>query len=157
MTDKNSQKLTVSPITGLTPQQEQACFYLASGNSVSATAKSLDVSRYTLYQWLQQDTFKCYYNRQVADGKIQMMGNLFNLQQKAVDTITDLLQHGSEQTRLKAATWIADKVAAFNDGAQTDIRAHLKERCTHDSDTFWIEPQLNEDEYFDELSKRGLL
>ena len=46
--NKNAQNATISPTTGLTPQQEQACILLASGENVTNVADKLSLNRGTL-------------------------------------------------------------------------------------------------------------
>ena len=52
--DKKQQKPTLSPLTGLTPQQEQAAMMLASGENLTAVARQLNLNRSTLYGKLTQ-------------------------------------------------------------------------------------------------------
>lgn len=152
--NKKQQNPTISPLTGLTPQQEQAAIMMASGESITAVARQLNLNRSTLYEWQENTAFQCYYNQQCQDHKEAVKNALFGLHQRAVDTLTNLLVNGNENTRLKAAMWLLERVASTEIGS-TNIRAVLKERCTHDDVSVnWA--KFNESEYQAELQRYGL-
>jgi hypothetical protein len=154
MANKKQQKPTLSPITGLTPQQEQAATMLASGDNISTVARQLNLNRSTLYEWQENTAFKCFYNQQCHDHQQAVKNALFGLHSAAVDTLTDLLNNGNENTRLKAAMWLLERVASVEVG-ETKIRAALKAQCTHSTfDEGW--DKLNEREYKRELERYGL-
>lgn len=153
-TSRKQQKTTISPTTGLTPQQEQAAIMLASGENLTAVARQLNLNRSTLYEWQDNTAFKCFYNQQCQDHKEAVKNALFGLHSTAVDTLTDLLTNGNEATRLKAAMWLLERVANTEIG-KTNIRAVLREKCTHDDmSVSW--GKLNEAEYKSELQRYGL-
>ena len=153
---KSLQKLTVSPVTGLTPQQEQACILLASGDCFTVVSEKLGVTRYTLYQWQQTDVFKCYYNEQLQHVKESLISGVLSMHRAALDTINDIMSNGSEATRLKAAMWVCDKVEALQTDF-TDIRAMLAEQCTHPLfPDVAKDGEFNSTEFKTELRKRGL-
>lgn len=122
--NKNQQKPTTptrSTVTGLTPQQEQACIMLASGETLSAVARQLNLNRSTLYEWQGNTAFQCYYNKQCQEHRQEVKNALLGLHRGAIDTLTALLNNGSENTRLKAAIWLLERVASVEVGA-TDIK-----------------------------------
>lgn len=125
--NKNEQIVTISPATGLTPQQEQACVLLASGESYTATAQRLNVSRGTLYKWQVSLAFQCYYNQQVKDYQAEVKNGLLGLHSEAVDTVRELMKTAGEATRLKAAIWLLERVEAVDVGV-TDVRELLKNK-----------------------------
>ena len=141
--------MTVSPVTGLTPQQEQACILLAAGDCFTTVSEKLHVTRYTLYQWQQTDVFKCYYNQQLQEVKENLRGGLLAMHRMAMDTISDIMANGGEALRLKAAMYVCDKVEALQ-VEQTDIRALIADKLAF--------PDMVCDslEYKRELRKRGL-
>lgn len=152
--DKKQQKPTISPLTGLTPQQEQAAMMLASGSGITAVARQLNLNRSTLYEWQENTAFQCYYNQQCQDHQQAVKNALFGLHQRAVDTLTNLLANGSENTRLKAAMWLLERVASAEIG-DTNIRTVLKRQCTHDDMSLdWA--KLSVAEYKAELARYGL-
>ena len=149
------QKATISPTTGLTPQQEQACILLASGESVTDVADKLSLNRGTLYKWQQNKAFECYYNKQCQEYKNEVKNGLLGLHQQAVATIKQLITIGSEATRLKAATWVLDKVEAIEVG-ETSIRRVLKEQCTTTNNGWGDFTNFDEKEYNKQLKVLGL-
>ena len=127
--NKSEQNTTISPATGLTPQQEQACILLASGESYTAVAQRLNINRGTLYKWQDLLPFQCFYNKQCSDYKAEVRNALLGLHAEAVDTVKELMHNGGEATRLKAAIWLLVKIEAVEVGA-TDVRAVLKAQHT---------------------------
>ena len=154
-TDKKQQKPTISALTGLTPQQEQAATMLASGENLTAVARQLNLNRSTLYEWQTNTAFQCFYNQQCQEHQEAVKNALFGLHRTAVDTLTDLLTNGNENTRLKAATWLLERVAAVRIG-ETQIREVLKKQCTHAPSGWGDLSTLNEGEYKAELKRYGL-
>jgi hypothetical protein len=127
---RTQQNPTLSSVTGLTPQQEQACILMASGDSLTAVARQLKINRSTLYEWQNNMAFKCYYNQQCQEHQQEVKNALLGLHKQAIDTLTDLLTTGSENTRLKAAMWLLERVISVEAG-DTDIREVLKRQNTH--------------------------
>lgn len=151
---RKQQKPTVSPRTGLTPQQEQAAIMLASGENLTGVARQLNLNRSTLYEWQENTAFQCFYNQQCQEHQQAVKNALFGLHSTAIDTLTDLLNNGNENTRLKASMWLLERVANTEVG-ETNIRAVLREKCTHDDmDINWA--KLNEGEYKAALRRYGL-
>lgn len=153
--NKIEQKATISPITGLTPQQEQACILLASGENVTDVADKLSLNRGTLYKWQQNKAFECYYNKQCQEYKDEVKNGLLGLHQQAVATIQRLITTGSEATRLKAATWVLEKVEAIEVG-ETSIRRALKGQCTTTNNDWGDFSTFDEKEYKRQLKALGL-
>ena len=152
--NKSEQNTTISPATGLTPQQEQACILLASGESYTATAQRLNINRGTLYKWQESLPFQCFYNQQCSDYKAEVRNALFGLHSEAVETVRELMQTGGEATRLKAAIWLLEKVEAVEVGA-TDVREVLK--AQHTEPIFDLPTtSLNDKAYRQALKELGL-
>lgn len=151
--NKSEQNTTISPATGLTPQQEQACVLLASGESYTATAQRLNINRGTLYKWQEMLPFQCFYNQQCSDYKAEVRNALLGLHAEAVNTVRELMHNGGEATRLKAAIWLLEKVEAVKVNG-TNIRTVLRERYTeHISDDY---SRFNEYCYQEALKEFGL-
>ena len=152
--NRNEQNATISPTTGLTPQQEQACILLASGENVTNVADKLSLNRGTLYKWQQNKAFECFYNKQCQEYKNEVKNGLLGLHQQAIATMRQLIATGNEATRLKAAIWVLEKVEAINIG-ETNIKQALKAQCTTTDD--WSDfTQFNEKEYKRQLKAYGL-
>lgn len=105
---RKQQKPTISPTTGLTPQQEQAAIMLASGENLTGVARQLNLNRSTLYEWQENTAFQCFYNQQCQEHQQAVKNALFGLHSTAIDTLTDLLNNGNENTRLKASMWLLE-------------------------------------------------
>lgn len=152
--NKSEQNTTISPATGLTPQQEQACILLASGESYTAVAQRLNINRGTLYKWQDLLPFQCFYNKQCSDYKAEVRNALLGLHAEAVDTVRELMNNGGEATRLKAAIWLLERVEAVEVGA-TDVREVLK--AQHTEPIFDLpKTSLNDKAYRQALKDLGL-
>ena len=152
--NKIKQKTTINGATGLTPQQEQACVMLASGESYTAVAERLNINRGTLYKWQLLPTFECYYNQQCKDYKDSVKNGLLGLHRQAIDTITELMIAGNENTRLRASMWVIDKVGDIKVGA-VDVREVLQKQCTSNMFDFDL-GSFNERAYQGKLQEYGL-
>lgn len=127
---------------------------LASGENLTGVARQLNLNRSTLYEWQENTAFQRFYNQQCQEHQQAVKNALFGLHSTAIDTLTDLLNNGNENTRLKASMWLLERVANTEVG-ETNIRAVLREKCTHDDmDINWA--KLNEGEYKAELRRYGL-
>ena len=102
---------------------------MASGESMTAVADKVGINRSTLYEWQKDMAFQCFYNRQCKDYQAEITNGVMSLHKTALDTVKSLLLEGNDNTRLKAAFWVLDKVAAMNVG-QTDLREAVKAECT---------------------------
>lgn len=160
MKDKNKQistdLLEVSKETGLTPLQEQTAILLASGGTITEVAEQLSLNRGTIYKWQKQITFKCFFNRQCADNRGNLVTGLFGLANEALSTIRDCLHSENEQTRLKAAMWLTDKIKDVPVG-QTDVIAAVKKECTNSPfDWDMEENKLDEQKFNATLKQLGI-
>lgn len=153
--NRNEQKATISPITGLTPQQEQACLLLASGENLTDVADKLSLNRGTIYKWQQNKAFECFFNKQCREYKDEVRNGLLGLHQQAIATMGQLIATGNEATRLKAAIWVLEKIEAINVG-ETNIKQVLKAQCTTTTDDWADFTQFNEKEYKKQLKAYGL-
>lgn len=158
---KNQQKSTYLPEvnkeTGLTPIQEQTAILLASGETITAVAEQLSLNRGTIYKWQKQIAFNCFFNRQCADSKSNLIIGLFGLAHEALNTIKDCLHSDNEATRLKAAMWLTDKINNITVG-QTDVIAAVKKECTKSAlDWDLGKDEFNERQYKEKLKELGVV
>lgn len=152
--NKSEQNETISPATGLTPQQEQACILLASGESYTTVAQRLKINRGTLYKWLDYNLpFKCYYNSQRIKYRERILERVFGLFDSAISVLSKSLNSDNEAIRLKAAMWLIGRMDNHNRELQdqeNDIRAVLMRRYTVFAGDL---PLLNDYEYKKALKK----
>ena len=148
-------KPTISNITGLTPTQERACSMLASGETIEAVAEEIKVPESTLLLWQRQTTFKCYFNQKRSNIKGSLTQGVYSLAQEAVNALRNSLNSDNEQVRLKAATYIVDKLQSIEVG-QTDILQAVKAEATY-SDSMWShEATFHEEDYNSKLKELGI-
>lgn len=154
---KTATKVQVSSVTGLTPTQERACSLLASGAKTAEVAQKLDVPEKTLYLWQKQTTFVCYYNKQRSVIKDAAVQSLFGLMDEAVTAIRESLNSTNESVRLKAASYIIDKLQNVEVG-KTDIVEAVRAEATYSDTEGWgiTENVFHESEYRDRLQELGV-
>jgi len=114
--------------SGLTPLQEQVATFLASGKQITDTANELQISRATIYRLFDNVVFMAYYNLLCYEIKINTKNNLFTLQDKAFKAIGAALESDNDLTKLKAATWIIEKIQDVQIGCKNPIDA-LSNQC----------------------------
>ncbi len=148
-------KPNINSITGLTPTQERACSMLASGATIEAVAEEVKVPESTLLLWQRQTTFKCYFNQKRSNVIGSLTQGVYSLAQEAVNALRNSLNSENEQVRLKAATYIVDKLQSIEVG-QTDIIQAVKAEATY-SDSGWShEATFHEKEYTSRLRELGV-
>lgn len=154
---KTATKVQVSSVTGLTPTQERACSLLASGAKTAEVAQKLDVPEKTLYLWQKQTTFVCYYNKQRSVIKDAAVQSLFGLMDEAVTAIRESLNSTNESVRLKAASYIIDKLQNVEIG-KTDIVEAVRAEASYSDTEGWgiTENVFHESEYRDRLQELGV-
>jgi len=145
----------VSPETGLTALQERCAQLIASGTRITEIADELPVCKATIYKWLRSDLFCCYLNLMKQELKDSIEGCVIGLKDKALEGLKASLESDNEQVRLKAATWVIDRLAAQEVG-ETDARKLLKARAEErQAQNDWTAGQV-EAKYQEELLKAGL-
>lgn len=139
----------VSKETGLTSQQEKGAILLASGLRLSDVAKELGTSRGTLYRWMNQVTFQCFYNLMKQDAKNYLEGCVLGLHSQALEGLQASLSSCNESIRLKASMWVIEQIGKIGAG-ETDARKVLKEQSVTEED--W----LSEGRYQNALKEAGM-
>lgn len=151
---KTTDKAGVSTATGLTKVQEEACILLARGEEISAIAEQLGVTQDSLFLWQKQPTFKCYYNRQRSIIRHAATQGVYALAGEALSTLRDCLGSINDSVRLKAATFILDKLQA-DDVGTIDIVEEVRAEATYDDSAF-LGSYFHEDEYRQRLDALGV-
>lgn len=137
--------------TGLTAQQERCALLLAAGTRITDAAQQVGTSRGTLYRWLQQQPFQCYYNQAKKDVQQVVEGSLLDLHQRALEGIRASLESQKEEVRLKASTWVVDRISQMPVGA-SDVRKVMKEDIAQSA----LYYQSVKEEYQRALAEAGL-
>lgn len=137
--------------TGLTAQQERCALLLAAGTRITDAAQQVGTSRGTLYRWLQQQPFQCYYNQAKKDVQQVVEGSLLDLHQRALEGIRASLESQKEEVRLKASTWVVDRISQMPVGA-SDVRKVMKEDIAQSA----LYYQNVQEEYQRALAEAGL-
>lgn len=145
----------VSQQTGLTPIQEQAAILLASGETITAVAAKIGVNRGTIYDWQGIVTFQCFFNQQKHDYKEHLKNSLFGLTNDALTAVRNCLHSDNEATRLKAATWLLEKVAEQKTG-ETNARAVIRAQCTSGVDDWGTLTHFDDKAYKTECKRLGI-
>ena len=112
---------------GLTPQQEQAAESITAGLSVQEVADRLGVHRTTLWHWRNLETFQAYLNALRADAQSHRVLAIGALQEKAIQTVQQLLESKSEGVALRAAALVPSSAKASEPGT-TDPRKLIRAR-----------------------------
>ncbi len=143
--------------TGLTPQQEKAAIFLASGKTITEAAKELKIERSTLYQWGAKSGFKAYFNSLVKEIQKNTKNGLYGLIEDAYEALRESLKSKNESVRLKAALSIIDRIKDVKIG-DTDPVQMIRKQCTHvtDFDISFANTFFNE-ERFDKLMQENHL
>lgn len=161
--NKNAQNRTsqskpgVNPKTGLTAIQEQCAVMLTAGENVSAVAERLQISRTTIYQWSDLLTFQCFSNQLRDEARREINGSLARMAAEAVEAVRQVLSSDNEGMKLKAATWILERMDGFSVGECNPFKV-LKEKATYNNDLNkeWPKETFHEQEYDEALKAWGL-
>ena len=97
---------------GITPLQEMVASRLALGHSITDVAKDTkNLARSTIYAWLRDRKFVAYYKSLLAEVRQEVRGSLSAMAGEATRTLQELMANGGEQAKLKAATYIIDRLS----------------------------------------------
>lgn len=128
---------------------------LASGETIEAVAEKMNVSESTLLLWQRQTTFKCLLNQKRSNIKGSLTQGVYALAMEAVNALRESLNSENEQVRLKAATYVVDKLQSMEIG-QTDIVEAVRAEATHTDGGWDMDAVFHEDEYRARLIELGV-
>lgn len=114
--------------SGLKPKQEEAAALLAVGTSIADVARQVKVNRNTIYEWLRLPEFAAFYKRQLRDVRREIQGKLSAMAEEATNTLETLMRDGGEQSKLKAATYILDRIAENEKLVKKTKQQHKNEK-----------------------------
>lgn len=108
----------------LTARQTRAIELLLTGKPIKEVADSLNVSRGTVYRWLEQPKFNAVVNHEKSLIVERLSLALANLGQKAVDTLKEALDDPSAGTsvRVRAADIVISRMLVFADQVELSAR-----------------------------------
>jgi hypothetical protein len=117
----------------LTPAQSAALPLLAAGAKKKDAAAAAGVCPQTISTWLQEPHFTAVLQAQREQLASLAVEQLRQATGVAVTTVVELMESSSESIRLKAATYVLDRVVLLDAGAsafavapdQTDAREAL--------------------------------
>ena len=89
--------------TSLAPIQIKALQYLASSASISAAARLTEVSRATLYRWMEDDEFRAEIERLRGHAFDLARAELKGLMFKAAGCLADSMEHRNPFVKFRAA------------------------------------------------------
>lgn len=97
---------------GISLLQERVAAEYAAGVSITRIATKYEIARSTIYGWFKNDRkFVAYYKALLAEVRQELRGSLSAMAADATSTLRELMDGGNEQTRLKAATYVIDKLS----------------------------------------------
>ena len=143
------------PDTGLTALQEKCAILLASGRRITDAAQELGTSRASIYRWLEQAAFLCFYNQMKKEVQQYVEGALLDLHQQALDGIKASLESTREEVRLKASIWVVEKVSQIPIG-ETNVRQVLLDNAAKEAQQDSWEKRKIERAYQQSLQDAGL-
>lgn len=114
--------------SGLKPNQEEAAALLAVGTSIAEVGRKVGVNRNTVYEWLRLPEFAAFYKRQLRDVRREIQGKLSAMAEEATNTLETLMRDGGEQSKLKAATYILDRIAENEKLVKKTKQQHKNEK-----------------------------
>lgn len=111
--------------SGLTITQERVAVALALGDSISSISSQYGIPPSTIYDWRQLPEFATHYKRLQREAVREIRGQLSTLSNKALETISEMIDGAGEQTRLKAACYVIDQMCG-NDREAKRLRQKAK-------------------------------
>lgn len=97
--------------SGLTVTQERVAALLACGRPVADIAREVGVQTSTIYEWRKLPEFASHFKRLQREVVREIRGQLSEMAGSALSTISEIIDGGGEQNRLKAACYVLDFMA----------------------------------------------
>ena len=121
-----------SPETSLTDRQAAALPYLVSSPSLSQGAKLADISRATLYRWMEDSEFRDTLERLRSQAADLALSELQGLMLKGAVVLAEAMEDASPSLRLRAAN------AALSIGLNVRSLKDFQERLDRVDDAFTL-------------------
>lgn len=101
-------------ILDLNEKQETFVNMYCKGESITAISKEIEVSRKTLYTWLDKDNIKKAIRNKKKQLKAELDDKLLEQATSIVNGLVDIALNGeSEQNRLKAQIYVLNKLTGM--------------------------------------------
>lgn len=97
--------------SGLTVTQERVAALLACGRPVADISREVGVQTSTIYEWRKTPEFAAHFKRLQREVVREIRGQLSEMAGSAISTISEIIDGGGEQNRLKAACYVLDFMA----------------------------------------------
>ena len=97
--------------SGLTITQERVAALLACGRPVADIAREVGVQTSTIYEWRKKPEFASHFKKLQREVVREIRGQLSEMAGSAISTISEIIDGGGEQNRLKAACYVLDFMA----------------------------------------------
>jgi transposase len=113
----------------MTPKQIMALEVMLSGGTVQTAAQAADVSRATVYRWLNSQDFSAKLQEAESEALSRLSRRLIELGNQATSALSDALEKSTQiNYRLRAAAITLSRLLAIRDLHDLDVRiAKLEE------------------------------
>lgn len=122
------------PSKPLTTRQQKAIAALLSARNVAEAAQLAGVGERTLHTWLTQPEFRAAVRHAEGDMLDGAARRLLNLQDSAIDTLTEILTSGRASDRRLAAQAVLDYLLKLRELRNLDDRLTALEAAIHAKD-----------------------
>lgn len=140
---------------GISPIQKQAAIMLASGETISDVATNLNINRSTIYVWLDKVTFKCYLNQLCKEIQDGIRNGIFSMYKEAIEAIGENLHSKNEMVRMRAASYIIDKIQSQSIGEVSPEKS-IRAQCST-LDEIWDNDCFDKVKYQRLMKENGLV
>lgn len=94
----------------ITEQQSQMIDYLIAGNTKSDTAKLLNISRQTVYEWLKLKEIQAEKQKRLNDIKVSARNRIATKVNNCIDIIYDIaIKSKDMRTKFQASKYLCDQ------------------------------------------------
>ena len=127
--------------SNLPPKHEQFVTMLIAGKRYQDIATELGVNKATLSTWRNLETVQARFNELTAEIKADLESGLMELYGEATATLKECMKEGSDQTRVKIALWLIERVEKMEPGT-TDPAEIVRSKYTTTTGPFDADLEL---------------
>ncbi|MDX2470535.1 MAG: hypothetical protein QNL04_08160 [SAR324 cluster bacterium] len=143
---------------GFKPKQIKALGLLATGTSITDTAKGIGINQSVIYDWFELAPFEAGYNLFLDQMKRDTEAGLLSLSKKAVKALEKCLNFDNHQIAFKAALRVMEKVQYKRVG-DLDPRDIVSKDCTYpvyDQSGYKTDDDLDLEQYEEACKELGI-